>query len=201
MATRSVTKVSPGSPATRMPAVTGGAFGWDRCTRLFSMLKTDLAPLVITGAMTLLVGACTSDDASTTAPVSDTAVLAAWNTAISDTAGPAQMPAVSWVGTGAAASGTATTGDSRGDAITPPKSICRTHNPPGDGPATACRTWYDQDDGYHYGSWNWSGTSDVYVQGWFDGHVYNLAHNGSYSGVKKFLTRGCKHGYGCSTWS
>jgi len=79
-------------------------------------------------------------------------------------------------------------------------SLCRTHNPSGSGSARACRTWTAQGGGHYRGTWSWTGSSGVYVQGSFDGIVVNLAHTGSYSGVKKFVTRGCKAG-ACTAWS
>jgi len=144
---------------------------------LFTTLKTRLVPVVVTTgvAAALALGGATSAAAGT---------------------GATEPQQVTSVVTG---SGGPTIGVADLD-VTAAGSVCRTHNPPGAGSATACRTWNPMGGGYYYGTWGWTGTSGVTVQGRFDGNVLNLAHNGSYEGTKQFLTRGCKSGQ-CTAWS
>ncbi len=72
---------------------------------------------------------------------------------------------------------------------------------PSSGAVNVCKSWTPNGDGTFYGKWSSSGaTAGVYLQGSFDGTVKNLASEGIYDGVRKFLIRACKSGAGCTAW-
>ncbi len=77
---------------------------------------------------------------------------------------------------------------------------CTTLHPPA-GAVNVCKNWTPNGDGTFHGKWSSSGaTAGVYLQGSFDGTVRNLASEGLYDGVRKFLIRACTSGRGCTAW-
>ncbi|AGC44627.1 hypothetical protein MYSTI_03315 [Myxococcus stipitatus DSM 14675] len=79
---------------------------------------------------------------------------------------------------------------------------CKTLRAPGGKTARVCRTWYAIGGGYYRGTWDTSSHSaGSYLQGNADGRTYNLAWDGSYRGVKRFVIRLCNSGTRkCTAW-
>ncbi|WP_338867076.1 hypothetical protein [Myxococcus stipitatus] len=79
---------------------------------------------------------------------------------------------------------------------------CTTLRAPGGKTAEVCKTWYATGGGYYRGTWDTGRYSaGSYLQGNADGRVYNLAWNGSYRDVKRFLIRLCNSSTRtCSGW-
>jgi len=97
--------------------------------------------------------------------------------------------------------GVATAAPAAGSSLqSPTGSACRTHNPPGGGSVTVCRTWTSDGQGAYNGTWKITRkTGAAVAQGRFDGFVANLATTGTFSHIDSFVTRGCN--VGCTDWS
>jgi hypothetical protein len=101
----------------------------------------------------------------------------------------------------AVGAGVATAAPAAGSSVQAPLgSACRTHNPPGGGSVTVCRTWTPDGQGKYNGTWKITNqTGGAYAQGRFDVLIGNLGSTGSFAHVGSFVTRGCHTG--CTDWS